>query len=108
MMKIKFRTAQRAVTTATTPEKLKETPEHQENKFIALTIRANTGNAGNVTVTMENQNASATFGYILAPGETMPIDVSTILDAYIDISEIWIDAANNGDGVSYYGFEVIM
>ena len=106
-MEIKFRTAQRAVTTATTPEKLKEAPEQTENKFISLTIRAKTGNAGNLYVTMNGHAASAAFGHILAPGETMPLDVSMFPDGYIDISKIWIDAATSGDGLSYYGFEVL-
>jgi len=107
MLKIKFITAQRVVTTATTPEQLKETPETQHNQFISLAIRAHTGNAGFIYVSMNSQLASAAFGYVLSPGEVMVLDVSKFFDGYIDISQIWIDSANDGDGLSYYGFEVL-
>lgn len=108
MPEMEILTAQRAVTAAGTPEKIKEAPEFHKNKVICISIRAKTGNAGDIYVTnaVERANAS-TVGHILAPGEVHVIDVSVILDAYIDLSKIWIDASDSGNGISYIAFEVI-
>jgi len=105
-MEIKLLTAQRAVTAAGTPERIKEAPEWQESKVIAVTIRANTGNAGFIYVS-SSILASAAFGYVLTAGETLTLDVSKFFDAYLDLSKILIDASVNGDGISYVAFEVL-
>lgn len=108
MPELKILTAQRAVTAAGSPEKLKEAPEYTQNRVIAIRIRALAGNAGDIYITNEDQRATAaTTGDILAPGEVYVLDVSQFADAWLDLAKIWIDAANNGDGVSYTAFEVI-
>ena len=107
MPEIKLFTAQRVVTTATTPEKIKEAPEWQKSKVISIMIRAHTGNAGFIYVSYEQSAASAAFGYILAAGETLILDVHDIYDGFLDLSKIWIDSSIDGDGISYVAFEVI-
>ena len=107
MPEIKILTAQRVVTTATTPEKIKEDPEFQKSKVISILIRAHTGNAGVIYVSYEQSAASAAFGGILAAGETLTLDVHDFYDGYIDLSKVWIDSSIDGDGISYVAFEVI-
>ena len=108
MPELKILTAQRAVTAAGTAERLKETPEFHKNLVIAIRIRAKTGNAGDIYITSTDQRASAsTVGDILAPGEVYVLDVHDFYDGYLDLAEIWIDAATSGDGISYTAFEVI-
>lgn len=108
MFEVGIITGQRAVTAAGTPEKIKEAFEQERNKVIAIRIRAKTGNAGDVYITNGNQRAAAsTAGEILAPGELWTFDIHDFLDAYLDLSRVWIDAANNGDAVSYTAVEVL-
>jgi len=107
MMEIKCFTNQRLVTAAGTPEKIKEAPEFQQNKVISVTIRAHTANAGNVYLGFGNEITFATDGFLLAPGETITLDVHDFLDGYLDLAKIWIDAANSADGISYIAFEVL-
>lgn len=107
MHEITCLTAQRLVTAAGTPERVKEAPEWQHSKIICVTFRAHTANAGNVYLAFSNGVTFATDSYLLSPGETLTLDVSKFMDAYIDLSKVWIDAANNGDGISYVAFEVI-
>ena len=108
MHEIRLITAQRAVTAAGTPEKLKEAPEFQQAQVISIKIRAKTGNAGDVYIGAWTERATlSTAGDILAPGEVSILDVHDIYDGYIDLSQIGIDAANSGDGISYVAFEVI-
>lgn len=107
MQEIGFITSQRAVTSAGTPEKVKEAPEQQKNKVIALTVRAHTGNAGFIYVAYDQNAASAGFGYVLAAGETLTIDIHDVIDGFLDLSKIWVDASVNGDGISYIAIEVI-
>lgn len=109
MYEIKILTDQRAVTAAGTPEQIQETGGGVDTKVIAIRVRAKTGNAGDVYVTYEDLRASAsTDGDILAPGEVWTLDVSQLgFDAYVDLSRVWIDAANNGDAVSYTAVRVI-
>ena len=42
----------------------------------------------------------------MSPGETLTLDVHDYFDAYIDLQNIWIDAANAADGITYVAFEV--
>lgn len=107
MREIGLITAQRAVTAAGTPEKIKEAPEEFQSKVISVTLRAHTGNAGFIYVAYNKIAASAAFGYVLAAGETLTLDVHDIIDGFLDLSKIWIDAATSGDGISYIAVEVI-
>lgn len=105
---IKIITAQRAVTTTGTPEKIKESPEFLDNRVIAIRIRAKAGNTGNIYITNADDRASAsTVGDIIEPGELYVLDVSDIFDAYLDLSKIWFDADVSGDAISYTAFKVI-
>ena len=107
-MEIGIITAQRAVTAAGTPEKLKEAPEWEHSKMISVKIRAKTGNAGDIYITNETDRASAsTVGEVLAAGEFIVLDVHDFPDAYLNLSKIWIDAATSGDGISLTAFEVL-
>jgi len=108
MHEIKIITNQRAVTAAGTPEKIKEAPEYHKAWVISITIRAKTGNAGVIYVCHWDDRATITTeGHILSAGEIMILDVHDIYDGYIDLSKIAIDAGTSGDGISYYGFEVV-
>lgn len=108
MPELKILTAQRAVTAAGTPEKIKEAPETFQAKVISITIRANTTNAGNIYLRNgDDLSAVATTCYILTAGEVITIDLNQIYDAWLDLSHIYIDASVNGDGISYIAFEVI-
>lgn len=99
-------TDQRAVTAAGTPERLVESPDIH-NEVIAVRIRANADNTGNIYVAKTALSGSITTdGYILKAGESQPIDVHDFRDAYLDLYNIWIDADVNGEGVSFIGIEV--
>ena len=106
---IRLLTGQRAVTAAGTPEKIKEAPEFVENKVITIIITAKYGNAGDIYITNTKDRANAsTVGEILPPGASIEYNVRKIgLDAYLNLAEIWIDAATSGDGISYSAFEVV-
>ena len=99
---LKLVTNQRVVTAAGTPESLIETPANVKEARVKLVIiRAHTTNAGNIYVGSSNQVAS-TSGYTLAPGETVELDVSDEdFDVRLDLTQIWLDSDNNGEGVSY-------
>lgn len=100
--------AQRAVTAAGTPERIKEGPEQSDSKVIAIHITANLDNAGAVYLTDNtNRGSASTVSKILNPGDNVDIDVSSIFDAWIDLSELWIDAANSGDAINYIAIRVI-
>lgn len=108
MPEIEILTAQRVVTTAGTPEKIKESPENMDAQVIAILITANHDNAGLIYVTYGAARASAsTVGRKLTPDKDLLIDVSQFADAWLDLSKIWIDSANDGDGLSYVAFKVI-
>jgi len=107
MHEIRLITAQRVVTAAGVPEKIKEAVESVQNKVISVTIRAHIANTGLIYVAYERSAASAGFGYMLSAGETLTLDVHDIYDGYIDLSKIWIDSAVDGEGISYIAFEVI-
>lgn len=55
-------------------------------------VRANADNAGNVYLGISS--VYSTTGLILAPGEYVSLDIN-------DLADLYVDAANNGDGVSY-------
>lgn len=103
---IKIVTDQRAVTAAGTPEQIYEGPPLE---VVVISIRAKEDNTGNIYVTTNTNRASAsTEGDILGAGESVEYDVRELgLDAFLDLSEIWIDADDSGDGVSYSAFKVV-
>jgi len=101
-MEIGIITAQRAVTAAGTPEKLKEAPEWQDNLVIAVLIRANEDNTGLIYITDAYRVADITTqGYALSPGETLELDASQFQEYTIDLAHYYIDAAVSGDGIRY-------
>lgn len=57
-----------------------------------VTIKAKIGNAG--TIYVGNSTVAASNGYQLSPGDSIPVEVA-------NLNLIYIDAANNGDGVSW-------
>lgn len=111
MPETKIITAQRVVTTAGTPEKIKEAPEYVNSQVIAVEFRAHTTNTGNIFITYEAPSGdpanASTVGRILAAGEVFPIDMHDFKDMYIDLSKIWFDAAVSGEGLSYAAVKVI-
>lgn len=98
-------TGQRAVTAAGTPEAIMETTKPVEARVKSVSIRAKTGNAGDVYIINQTDRASAsTVGDILAPGETITYEVTDKQweeGKAINLTSIWVDAANSGDAISY-------
>lgn len=108
MPEIEILTAQRVVTAAGTPEKIKEAPEFVDNQVIAVEIVAEHDNVGVIYLVNEANRANAsTVGRIIPPGVSVWLDVHDFYDGFLDLSKIWIDAANSGDGISYTAFKVI-
>lgn len=103
-MKLTIETNRRAVSAAGTPERIIE--QAHSVPAMVISIRANTDNAGNIYIGNNSVNALDATGVsgILSPGETLYLDVSHFADAHIDLNEIWIDADNNGEGISYVAF----
>lgn len=99
-------TDQRAVTAAGTPEQIYEGPPLE---VVVVNIRAKQGNAGDIYITNNTLRASAsTEGDILAPGESIQYKVKELgIDCFLDLSDIWIDAANSGDAISYSAFKEV-
>lgn len=99
------KTCRRTVTTAGTPEPF-ETGEPQYYLAKAITIRAYTGNAGNVYIGGTNRVSSTDYSYILAPGETVSLD-ATILgkDYYLFLTQIWLDVDNDGEGLCFIALQ---
>lgn len=103
---IKIVTDQRAVTAAGTPEQIYEGAPLE---VVIINIRAKKGNAGDIYIAMEKDRANAsTEGDILAPGESIEYNVRELgIDCFLDLAEIWIDAANSGDAISFSAFKVV-
>ena len=106
MPELELKTAQRAVTAAGTPEQIKETPEDVENKAVIINIRAKRDNTGNIYITRQRDRDSAsTSGDILAAGESIEYNMTKlgnfIGEYWVDLAKLWIDAANDGDEISY-------
>lgn len=74
---------QKSVTSAGTPEQLTTT----STPIKSVTIKANIGNVGDIYVV-------ANTGFILGQGDGVSFDID-------DLSKVYIDSANDGDGVSY-------
>jgi hypothetical protein len=60
-------------------------------------VTAKSSNTGSVYLGAENVN-STSYGVILAAGDAQPLDAVSELNVY-DLSKIFIDADNNGEGV---------
>jgi hypothetical protein len=79
---------QKAVATAGTPEALAGAQALREG----VTVKANSGNGGNVYV--QPSGAGAGAGYILAAGESVELGVA-------DLSTVYLDVDTGGEAVSY-------
>jgi hypothetical protein len=97
-------TDQRAVTLAGTPEQIYEGIPLE---VVVINIRAEADNTGNIYITTNtNRDSASSEGDILQPGENIEYDVRELgFDAFLDLSQIWIDADTSGDGVSYSAFK---
>jgi len=60
--------------------------------ILSITIKANNGNANNIYV--GDINVAAANGFELGPGESISMNID-------NVNKVWIDAAANGDGVTY-------
>lgn len=79
---------QQTVESAGTPVQLIAT----STPILSVTIKALDDNAGNIYV--GGASVSATTGYVLGAGDAVSLDVD-------DLSDVYIDAANDDDGVSF-------
>ena len=74
-------------------------------RCIAIRIRAYTTNTGNIYVGSQAGLISSTdYSDILEPGEVWEArvgDYDRKMGAFLNMTEIWLDADVNGDGVSY-------
>lgn len=105
MKEINIITDVRAVTAAGTPERINEETNKYRAKVIYITIRAHGTNAGLLYFAESYARASSTEGRYLGPGETWTLSVAEVCGV-IDLQNIWVDAANSGDGFSYDAIEV--
>lgn len=83
---------QDSVTTAGTSVQLNGGTSVSIPDGAALTVRADSGNAGNIYV--GDGSVSASTGFVLGAGESVSVHVA-------DVTDIHIDADNNGEGVSW-------
>jgi len=60
--------------------------------ILSVTVKALATNTGDIYI--GGANVAAGNGYILASGEPVSLDVD-------DLADVWIDAAVNGEGVSF-------
>lgn len=104
MHKLNFETSQRTVTAAGTPERLFE---GKELRIVYIGIRALLTNAGNIYIGKSPTTAVSTATpFILSAGETIDLDINSFTDCYLDLSDIWIDSDNNGEGVAIIYLEL--
>lgn len=103
---IEIVTDQRAVTAAGTPEQIYEGPPLE---VVVINIYAKETNAGLIYMgTNTNRASLSTEGDQLPPGKSIKYDVRELgIDAFLDLSQIWIDAANSGDAITYSAFKVV-
>ena len=92
-----FEHGQVDISTAGTRERIKRLVGNA-----VLTIRANTGNAGDVYV--GNEDVDSSNGFILGPGESIELIFNHHRDRneYLDIH---VDVATSGDDISYIYIE---
>lgn len=94
---------QKVVTAAGTREPL-ATGKPNEMRVKTVTIRAHVTNGGDIYV--GDDGVSSSVGYILSPGETVTYEVEAEEWAQglsVNLTKIFLDAAINGEGVSYTG-----
>lgn len=96
-----FRTGTKQVTTAGTRVQLADSSSNPSVEAITVAIQAFGTNTGavvigdaNVVALAGTQGSATQRGIRLAANDVITIDV-------IDIAQIWVDALNNGDGVSW-------
>lgn len=100
---LKIFSGQKAVTTAGTEEALVTGRPH-EMRVKTVTIRAHKDNTDDAYV--GDETVSSIVGYILAPGETVTLEVDAEewkQGLSINLSKIILDVAQDGEGVSYIG-----
>lgn len=83
---------QQSVATAGTAEALNGGTSLTVPDGSSLAVRANGGNAGNIYV--GDSTVASTNGFILGAGESIGLQVS-------DVADVYIDADNAGEGVSW-------
>jgi len=68
----------------------------------AIRIRAYATNTGNIYIGGDNRVLSTDYSDILAPGESLTIEVGDLgARVYINLTKLWIDADTNNNGLSY-------
>jgi hypothetical protein len=101
MSMVKIGTAVQAVAAAGTAE-----PIAASKLVRSINIQANPNNVGDVYIGASDVDSSN--GIILEPGQTMelesPVDAGG-MHMDLDLAEIFVDAANNGDSVRVVFFE---
>lgn len=98
---IKVKTCRRSVTTAGTPEKF-ESNDPAFYAVLAITIRADEDNTGNLYLGDSNRVSTTDYSYILAPGETVSLDATRVgNDIWIDLTRLWLEADNDANSCSF-------
>lgn len=107
MSKWYLKTCRRSVTTSGTREAFEPATAGQVAypdfyRVKSITIRANAANTGNIYIGDSNRVSSTDYSYILAPGETLSLDVDKLgSDAWLDLTKWWIDADTNANALSF-------
>ncbi len=72
-------------------------------------IQALTGNTGNVYI--GDSTVASTLGLMLAPGASITLNADTDLEnedkTYIDVADIWVDAATNANKVNILVVDIV-
>ena len=89
-----IRVGEKTVTTAGTAVALSSTKDHVK----AIVIRAKAGNTGQIYIGGEDVDSNVNDG--IAAGEAIPF-ATNVGGGYV-LSDIYIDADTNGEGVDYY------
>jgi hypothetical protein len=98
---LKLKMCRRTVTAAGTREAFYTGPRG-DYLAKAIRIRAYATNTGNLYIGGDNRVSATDFSDILAPGESLTIEVGDLgRNVYINLTKLWIDAAVSGDGLSY-------
>ena len=98
---VHLKTCRRTVTTAGTREPF-ETGIPAFYLVKSITIRAYATNTGNIYLGDSNRVSSTDYSYILAPGETLSLNVEDLdSDLYLYLTQWWIDADTDGNGLCF-------
>jgi len=95
MIRLRLGSGEKTVTAAGTAELLATEP----NEVISVTIKALTSNGGKIYV--GENGVSSTDGLDLDAGNSVEFRVSDPEKEYIELSDIFVDSAVNGEGVRY-------